>query len=121
MGYTEDPFATPENKKRAALITGPIINLDHSFAQDYSMKESLFTALKDIFECMSENSSRIGIMSPSNLITVLKRENELFRSSMHQDAHEFLNFCSTRSLRAWTARRHPETIPSGSTSCLRAL
>lgn len=92
VGYTEDPFATPENKKRAALITGPIINLDHSFAQDYSMKESLFTALKDIFECMSENSSRIGIMSPSNLITVLKRENELFRSSMHQDAHEFLNF-----------------------------
>lgn len=92
VGYTEDPFATPENKKRAALITGPIINLDHSLAQDYSMKESLFTALKDIFECMSENSSRIGIMSPSNLITVLKRENELFRSSMHQDAHEFLNF-----------------------------
>ncbi|KAG5363837.1 putative ubiquitin carboxyl-terminal hydrolase creB [Yarrowia sp. B02] len=92
VGYTEDPFATPENKKRAALITGPIINLDHSFAHDYSMKESLFTALKDIFECMSENSSRIGIMSPSNLITVLKRENELFRSSMHQDAHEFLNF-----------------------------
>lgn len=92
VGYTEDPFATPESKKRAALVTGPIINLDHSFSQDYSMKESLFTALKDIFECMSENSSRIGIMSPSNLITVLKRENEMFRSSMHQDAHEFLNF-----------------------------
>ncbi|ANB15567.1 Ubp13p [Sugiyamaella lignohabitans] len=92
VGYTEDPFATPETRKRAALIKGPIINMDLSMSNDYSMDESLFTSLKDLFESMSENSSRIGVVSPSKLIEVLKRENELFRSSMHQDAHEFFNF-----------------------------
>jgi ubiquitin carboxyl-terminal hydrolase 9/13 len=92
VGFTDDPFATPETRKRAALIKGPIVNLDQSMANDYDMKESLFTALKDIFESIAENESRIGVVSPSKLIEVLKRENELFRSSMHQDAHEFLNF-----------------------------
>lgn len=92
VGFTEDPFATQETRKRTALVKGPIINLDLSYADRYNMKESLFTTLKDIFECMAENNSRIGVVSPSKLIEVLKRENELFRSSMHQDAHEFLNF-----------------------------
>lgn len=92
VGYTDDPFATQEMRKRAALVKGPIVNMDQSFSDNYSMKESLFTSLKDIFECMAESSSRIGVVSPVKLIQVLKRENELFRSSMHQDAHEFLNF-----------------------------
>lgn len=92
VGFTEDPFATQETRKRSALVKGPIINLDLSYADTYNMKESLFTTLKDIFECMAENQSRIGVVSPAKLIEVLKRDNELFRSSMHQDAHEFLNF-----------------------------
>ncbi|CAN6645976.1 hypothetical protein TRVA0_021S01464 [Trichomonascus vanleenenianus] len=92
VGFTEDPFGTPESRKRAALVTGPIVNLDYSFAQDYGMRESLFTGLKDIFESMSENESRVGVVSPSRLIHVLKRDNEPFRSSMHQDAHEFFNY-----------------------------
>lgn len=92
VGFTDDPFATQETRKRSALVKGPIINLDLSYADNYNMKESLFTSLKDIFECMAENQSRIGVVSPCKLIEVLKRENELFRSSMHQDAHEFLNF-----------------------------
>ncbi|KAF5110401.1 hypothetical protein DV454_004838 [Geotrichum candidum] len=92
VGFTEDPFATQETRKRSALVKGPIINLDLSYSDTYKMKESLFTTLKDIFECMAENQSRIGVVSPAKLIEVLKRENELFRSSMHQDAHEFLNF-----------------------------
>lgn len=92
VGFTEDPFATQETRKRNALVKGPIINLDVSFATNYGMRESLFTTLKDVFECMAENKSRIGVVAPAKLIEVLKKENELFRSSMHQDAHEFLNF-----------------------------
>ncbi|KAK9376000.1 uncharacterized protein V1513DRAFT_430277 [Lipomyces chichibuensis] len=87
-----DDSTTPEQKKKTALTNGPIINMDHSMNQYYNMEESLFTTLKDIFEAMVENKSRTGIVSPAKLIEVLKRQNELFRSSMHQDAHEFFNF-----------------------------
>ncbi|KAK9450818.1 uncharacterized protein V1518DRAFT_411789 [Limtongia smithiae] len=88
----EDGSATVEQKKKAALAVGPIINMDHSMNKTYGMEESLFTTLKDIFEAMVENSSRTGVVSPAKLVEVLKRQNELFRSSMHQDAHEFFNF-----------------------------
>lgn len=92
VGFTEDPFATPEQKKRSALVKGPIINMDLSYSKEYNMQENLFTSIKDLFESMAENSSRVGVVSPSRLIDVLKRDNEPFRSSMHQDAHEFFNF-----------------------------
>lgn len=92
VGFTDDPFATQETRKRSALVKGPIINQDESKADEYHMSESLFTTLKDIFDSMAENSSRTGVVSPGKLIEVLKRENELFRASMHQDAHEFFNF-----------------------------
>lgn len=32
------------------------------------------------------------MVSPTAFITKLKKENELFRSTQHQDAHEFLNY-----------------------------
>lgn len=88
VGVTEDPNATSEQRKRRALIDGPILNMDHALTAD----ETMLNALKDIFECMVENASQTGIVSPSHLILVLKRQNELFRSMMHQDAHEFFNF-----------------------------
>lgn len=55
------------------------------------MPESLFTALKDIFEGEVSAHSRTGVVSPSKFLEVLRKENEMFRSAMHQDAHEFLN------------------------------
>jgi len=55
------------------------------------MEESLFTALKDIFDAIKSNSSRKGVVSPHKFLEILRRENEMFRSAMHQDAHEFLN------------------------------
>jgi ubiquitin C-terminal hydrolase len=37
---------------------------------------------------------RVGApqVSPKSFVQRLKQDNELFRSFMHQDAHEFLNF-----------------------------
>ncbi|KAK9455548.1 hypothetical protein V1511DRAFT_498072 [Dipodascopsis uninucleata] len=90
------PFAdesqTSEQKKKQAMQNGPIINMDHSLAISYGMEETMFATLKDLFEAMVENEYRTGVVSPSKLIEVLKSRNELFRSTMHQDAHEFLNF-----------------------------
>lgn len=55
------------------------------------MSESLFTALKDIFESLVGSQARIGVTRPQQFLDVLRREHEMFRTAMHQDAHEFLN------------------------------
>ena len=82
---------SPEYKKRQALMAGPILNMNYQNTTSYDMNESLFTALKDIFEAVVVNPSRNGVISPIKFLEVLRRENEMFRSQMHQDAHEFLN------------------------------
>jgi ubiquitin C-terminal hydrolase len=93
VGIINDPSATLEWRKKASLIRGPIINLDQSFINDYGMKEeNMFTVLKDAFECITENASKTGVLSPYNLIDIIKRDNIMFRNAQHQDAHEFLNF-----------------------------
>lgn len=81
----------PEYKKKQALAKGPVLNMNHDNTALYGMSESLFTALKDIFEGISAHDSRTGVVSPTKFLEVLRKENEMFRSLMHQDAHEFLN------------------------------
>lgn len=93
-----NPFhANPsaDQRKRLALINGPILNLDHplQIQTDKSGDTALLYALKDIFEAMVENQSQIGVVSPQYFVTKLKEKNFLFRQvNMHQDAHEFCNY-----------------------------
>ncbi|KAG2178855.1 hypothetical protein INT43_001701 [Umbelopsis isabellina] len=56
------------------------------------MDETLFACLKDLFWKISTHKKKSGIVAPVQFMNKVKKENELFRSSMHQDAHEFLNF-----------------------------
>lgn len=79
-----------EQRKKSALISGPIVNIDHHINE--FAEEHLYNGLKDIFECITEHSYLTGVVSPTAFIEMLKRENVLFSSMMHQDAHEFLNF-----------------------------
>lgn len=81
---------SPEYKKKVALQTLPILETK-SNACSYGMSESLFTSLKDIFESLVGSQSRIGVIRPQQFLEVLRREHEMFRTAMHQDAHEFLN------------------------------
>ncbi|KAJ5934859.1 hypothetical protein N7466_004406 [Penicillium verhagenii] len=81
---------SPEYKKKIALQTLPILETKNN-ATSYGMSESLFTSLKDIFESLVGSQSRIGIIRPQQFLDVLRREHEMFRTAMHQDAHEFLN------------------------------
>ena len=73
------------------LKAGPVLDMVHDYSNRYGMDESLFTALKDIFDTIIAHQSRIGVVSPHKFLEILRRENEMFRSAMHQDAHEFLN------------------------------
>ncbi|KAI0040664.1 cysteine proteinase [Auriscalpium vulgare] len=53
---------------------------------------TLFSALRSLFVFISKNPSDRGAVAPSAFIDKLRETNELFRGSMHQDAHEFLNY-----------------------------
>ncbi|KAG8847476.1 hypothetical protein FRB96_001617 [Tulasnella sp. 330] len=53
---------------------------------------SLYSALRSLYSYISYNPQGKGTVAPQAFVNKLKQENVLFRSSMHQDAHEFLNF-----------------------------
>lgn len=51
------------------------IPLDYSRNEDYGMKESLFTCLKDLFEKIVAETGKSGVVAPVRLVEVLKRSN----------------------------------------------
>jgi ubiquitin carboxyl-terminal hydrolase 9/13 len=53
----------------------PSIPLDYSRNEEYGMKESLFTCLKDLFERIVAEDGKSGVIAPTKLVEVLKREN----------------------------------------------
>lgn len=85
----EDKPDTPEYKKKQAMLKGPVLELARENAAAYGMNECTFTGLKDIFLAVLESRTRTGVLSPQRFLEIFKRDNELFRNSMHQDAHEF--------------------------------
>lgn len=87
-----DNKETPEAKKKQALLTGPVLNIDQSNNAAYDMEENLFSGLKDIFETIMGHESRTGVVNPTKFLEILRRENDMFSGQQHQDAHEFLNY-----------------------------
>lgn len=85
----EDKPDSPEYKKKQAMIRGPVLELAQDNTQPYGMPECTFTGLKDIFTALIDSQSRTGVLSPQRFLDIFKRDNEMFRNSMHQDAHEF--------------------------------
>lgn len=61
-----------------------------------SSPPTLFSALRSLFGYISAHPNDKGTVSPRAFIDKLKEINELFRSTMHQDAHEFLNYLLNR-------------------------
>lgn len=90
-GQKPEDKESSDFKKKQATAKGPVLYMNYDNAPAYGMEETLFSSIKDIFEAIIAHKSRIGIVSPGKFLEVLKRENEMFRSAMHQDAHEFLN------------------------------
>ena len=109
----EDQKDSPEYKKRSAITAGPVLDMTYDNSAGYGMDESLFTSLRDIFEAIIGHQSRIGVVSPHRFLEILRRDNEMFRSAMHQDAHEFLNLLLNQVVDnvEMFAKQHPK--PSG--------
>ncbi|XP_057501438.1 ubiquitin carboxyl-terminal hydrolase 4-like [Actinidia eriantha] len=55
-------------------------------------EENLLTCLADLFTQISLQKKKTGVLPPKRFVQRLKKQNEIFRSYMHQDAHEFLNY-----------------------------
>ncbi|KAL5219305.1 hypothetical protein ABZP36_019989 [Zizania latifolia] len=55
-------------------------------------EDNMLTCLADLFSQISNQKKKTGVIAPKRFIQRLKKQNEIFRSYMHQDAHEFLNF-----------------------------
>jgi ubiquitin carboxyl-terminal hydrolase 9/13 len=83
-------------------ISGPLIP---------SMPRTLSSALKSLFAHISKNPGDKGTVAPRAFIEKLKELNELFRSSMHQDAHEFLNYLLNRIVEETEAERKSAQEP----------
>lgn len=58
--------------------------------KDY--EENLLNCLAELFVQINSQKKKTGVIPPKKFVQRLKRDNELFRSYMHQDAHEFLNY-----------------------------
>jgi len=85
----EDRPDAPEYKKKQAMLKGPVLELTQENPEPYGMQECTFTGLRDIFTALIESQSRTGVLSPQRFLDIFKRDNEMFRTAMHQDAHEF--------------------------------
>jgi len=55
-------------------------------------EDNLLLCIGELFSSISSQRKKCGVMAPRKFVTKLRKENELFRGFMHQDAHEFLNY-----------------------------
>lgn len=63
------------------------------YAASHSGKEeNLLVSLAELFATINSQKKKTGVVAPKRFVQTLKNENEIFRSFMHQDAHEFLNY-----------------------------
>eukprot|EP01118_Nematostelium_gracile_P017797 TRINITY_DN7716_c0_g1_i1.p1 TRINITY_DN7716_c0_g1~~TRINITY_DN7716_c0_g1_i1.p1 ORF type:complete len:385 (+),score=91.04 TRINITY_DN7716_c0_g1_i1:19-1173(+) len=55
-------------------------------------EDTLLSSLCDLFDTIAGQKKRTGVVGPKKFIAKLRKENEMFRGYMQQDAHEFLNY-----------------------------
>ena len=89
----------------------------HALPKDH--EENLLTCLGELFSSISGQKKRTGVMAPKKFIQRLKRDNELFRSFMHQDAHEFFNFTLNECCEI-LEREHKKKYPAAAAAATAA-
>ncbi|TPX42475.1 hypothetical protein SeLEV6574_g05588 [Synchytrium endobioticum] len=99
-GRNQSAVSIPGRSKPNPDKNGNATNQTHTNgAIDQSMvegaetnEETLLSVLQDLFLKIISQKKKTGSIAPAQFVSRLKKENELFRSSQHQDAHEFLNY-----------------------------
>ncbi|MBA0707151.1 hypothetical protein Golax_019226 [Gossypium laxum] len=83
----------------------------------FCREDDAFLFLANVIDVLiSSQKKKTGVIAPKRFVQRLKKQNELFRSYMHQDAHEFLNFLLNELVdilekEAPTAKNEAETSP----------
>eukprot|EP00158_Paraphelidium_tribonemae_P005325 Partr_v1_DN27279_c1_g1_i1_m38457 putative ubiquitin carboxyl-terminal hydrolase len=54
--------------------------------------EDILSNLKDLFFKIHSQRKKTGSVTPEQFVRTLRQQNEMFRSPIHHDAHEFLNY-----------------------------
>ena len=78
---------------------------------------TLYSALQSLFLYISTSPGDKGTVAPRAFIDKLKELNELFRSTMHQDAHEFLNYLLNQIVEEIEIDRRNTLITSNGKDC----
>ncbi|GAA6002152.1 hypothetical protein JCM10207_003099 [Rhodosporidiobolus poonsookiae] len=74
-------------------VGAPVVGQNGVLMRETPTAESdILTALRDLFSTISHQPKSLGSLAPQAFINQLKRDNEFFRGTMQQDAHEFLNY-----------------------------
>ncbi|RKP25229.1 hypothetical protein SYNPS1DRAFT_33020 [Syncephalis pseudoplumigaleata] len=55
-----------------------------------ALNHGLFAELQNLFWKINQQKRQSGVMTPGQFVSKVRKDNELFRGTMHQDAHEFL-------------------------------
>ena len=84
--------AKPQSDRTKANDVGSVSTTEAAGPPIPTTPPTMFSALRSLFVHISKNSLDRGTVSPKAFVEKLRMENELFRSTMHQDAHEFLNY-----------------------------
>ncbi|KIZ02162.1 ubiquitin carboxyl-terminal hydrolase 12/46 [Monoraphidium neglectum] len=77
-------------------------------------EENMLNCLAELFQQIQTSKKKTGVIAPKRFVQRLKRDNEAFRSYMHQDAHEFLNYLLnvTSELLEGQAKERGEAAPA---------
>jgi ubiquitin carboxyl-terminal hydrolase 9/13 len=78
---------------------------------------TLSAALRSLFLFIAKNPAEKGTVAPRAFIDKLKEVNELFRSTMHQDAHEFLNYLLNKIVEETEEERKQKGQTSSGEDC----
>ncbi|KAL4244242.1 hypothetical protein ABKN59_010461 [Abortiporus biennis] len=93
-------LSSPLQPSSSLTTTNPSSNAsNNSLTSSIPIPDSpptLLSALRSLYVHISSNPSDKGTVAPKAFIEKLKELNELFRTSQHQDAHEFLNYLLNR-------------------------
>eukprot|EP00928_Gymnodinium_smaydae_P002761 TRINITY_DN1099_c0_g1_i1.p1 TRINITY_DN1099_c0_g1~~TRINITY_DN1099_c0_g1_i1.p1 ORF type:complete len:545 (-),score=92.95 TRINITY_DN1099_c0_g1_i1:116-1750(-) len=60
--------------------------------EDEGSDESLLTSLAELFAQIESQKRAVGCLTPRRFLSKLRKANDLFCTSEHQDAHEFMEF-----------------------------
>lgn len=82
---------------------------------------TLLTTLHDLFVAISAQPKTLGTVAPQAFINQLKRDNEFFRSTLHQDAHEFLNYLVNMIAEALEKEEKERTAAGHPSECWESL